>query len=247
MISVAYASDIGKVRQTNQDYVEVFENKKHLKLAIVADGMGGHQAGDVASSMAVQNLGHAFLETDFATQDLGRKWLEVNLTAENEKILAASDRFNDLHGMGTTIVLALLFDQSVLLAHLGDSRAYLLRNHKLEQLTEDHSLVNELLKAGQITEDEAKNHPQKNIVTETLGVSTKIKPEFNQLTIEDRDLIFLCTDGLTNHVATEDIQAILNESTPLQERADKLIATANENGGNDNITVCLIQYQEVGE
>lgn len=247
MIEVAYASDIGKVRQTNQDYVEVFENKKQLKLAIVADGMGGHQAGDVASSMAVKNLGHAFLATDFNTPELGQKWLEVNLTAENEKILAASDRFNDLHGMGTTIVLALLFSNNVLLAHLGDSRAYLLRNHQLEQLTEDHSLVNELLKAGQITADEAKNHPQKNIVTETLGVSSKIKPEFNRLDLKDFDMIFLCTDGLTNHVSTVEIQNILNEEITLQERADKLIATANENGGNDNITVCLIQYQKVGE
>lgn len=247
MVKIVDATSIGQVRQTNQDYVQIFENKKNIKLAIVADGMGGHQAGDIASSMAVKHLGHAFVETDFKTLSQAKKWLQLNLNVENEKIIQASDRFNDLKGMGTTVVLAVVFAHEALFAHLGDSRAYLLRQGTLRQITEDHSLVNELLKAGEITPTEAKNHPQKNIITQTLGVSRQIEPEYNQLGILSDDLLLLCTDGLTNSLTDQKITEILTTTSSLEDKSAALIAAANKFGGQDNITVCLISYEKVGE
>lgn len=242
MIKTAYASNIGRVRKSNQDFVQIFKNRKDIMMAIVADGMGGHQGGDVASSMAVNHLGHGFALSDFADLETAKTWLKVNLSLENETILSTSSRFSDLRGMGTTIVLAVLFDDEVLLAHLGDSRAYLLRKNEFLQITQDHSLVNELLKSGQITPEEAAHHPQKNVVTETLGVSSVIKPEYTELMAQEGDLLLLCTDGLTNSLSNKQIKDILLQKKTLQEKSDELIVAANKFGGQDNITVCLINY-----
>lgn len=171
--------------------------------------MGGHQGGDVASTMAVSHLGHNFANTDLHDKNLARKWLDVQLRSENETILKAADRFPDLNGMGTTIVLAMFFDQEVLLAHLGDSRAYSYSEGNFRQITEDHSLVNELVKMGQITKEQAKTHPQKNIITQALGVSSTIDPEYNELEMKTDDVLLLCTDGLTNSLSDPLIQQVL--------------------------------------
>ncbi|WEV40849.1 Stp1/IreP family PP2C-type Ser/Thr phosphatase [Lactobacillus sp. ESL0684] len=241
MIKTAFASSIGRIRKSNQDFVQVFKNKSGATLAIVCDGMGGHQGGDVASTMAVRHLGHSFTTTDFNDCAKSRKWLEVQLNYENETILKTADRFPDLNGMGTTIVLAAFFDDEVLIAHLGDSRAYSYVAGNFTQLVEDHSLVNELVKIGQITKQQAKDHPQKNIITQALGVSSTIDPEYRQLKLHDGDIILLCTDGLTNSLDDPQIQQILaTKDLSLKERCYKLINEANRLGGGDNITVCLI-------
>lgn len=241
MIETAFASSIGRVRKTNQDFVQVYENQKKIKMAVVCDGMGGHQGGDVASTMAVSHLGHDFAKTDFETAEMAKKWLQVQLKLENETILRAADRFPDLNGMGTTVVLAICFEKKALIAHLGDSRAYLYSGEKFIQLTEDHSLVNELVKMGQITKEQARNHPQKNIITQALGVSSTINPEFNRPIIQENDVILLCTDGLTNSLEDDQIHQILaTKSLSLNERCKKLITEANRLGGGDNITVCLL-------
>lgn len=245
MIETAYASSIGRIRKSNQDFVKVFKNNSDITLAIVCDGMGGHQGGDVASTMAVSHLGHNFESTDFKSSDLAKKWLEVQLNSENETILKTADRFPDLNGMGTTIVLAFAFADNALIAHLGDSRAYSYADGKFVQLTEDHSLVNELVKMGQITKEQAKHHPQKNIITQALGVSSTIDPEYNEIALADNDLIMLCTDGLTNSLSDPQIQQILaTKDLSLADRCNKLINEANRLGGGDNITVCLIQSKE---
>lgn len=210
-------------------------------MAIVCDGMGGHQGGDVASTMAVNHLGHSFTMTDFSDCQSAHKWLNVQLSTENETILRTADRFPDLNGMGTTIVLAIAFDHDALIAHLGDSRAYCYADGKFTQLVEDHSLVNELVKMGQITKQQAKNHPQKNIITQSLGVSSTIDPEFRQVDLNDDDIILLCTDGLTNSLSDPQIQQILaTKDLSLKDRCHKLIDEANRLGGGDNITVCLV-------
>ncbi len=197
LIETAYASSIGKVRKSNQDFVQVFENRKGITLAIVCDGMGGHQGGDVASTMAVTHLGHNFGITDFTDANIARKWLDVQLNSENETILKTADKFPDLNGMGTTIVLAFAFKDNALIAHLGDSRAYSYSEGKFVQLTEDHSLVNELVKMGQITKEQAKHHPQKNIITQALGVSSTIDPEVKEIKLDDDDIIFVnCNNKL---------------------------------------------------
>ena len=242
LIETAYASSIGKVRKSNQDFVQVFENRKGITLAIVCDGMGGHQGGDVASTMAVTHLGHNFGITDFTDANIARKWLDVQLNSENETILKTADKFPDLNGMGTTIVLAFAFKDNALIAHLGDSRAYSYSEGKFVQLTEDHSLVNELVKMGQITKEQAKHHPQKNIITQALGVSSTIDPEVKELKL---DIILLCTDGLTNSLSDPQIQQILaTKELSLKERCNKLISEANRLGGGDNITVFLIWNKE---
>ena len=245
MIQTAYASSIGRIRKSNQDFVRVFKNKSDITLAIVCDGMGGHQGGDVASTMAVSHLGHNFKITDFTTPAIAHKWLEVQLNSENETILKTADRFPDLNGMGTTIVLAFAFADSALIAHLGDSRAYSYADGKFIQLTEDHSLVNELVKMGQITKEQAKHHPQKNIITQALGVSSTIDPEFDTIELNENDTILLCTDGLTNSLSDPQIQQILaTKDLSLKDRCNKLVNEANRLGGGDNITVCLVCNKE---
>lgn len=245
MIETAFASSIGRIRESNQDFVQIFKNKSDVTLAIVCDGMGGHQGGDVASTMAVSHLGHNFKTTDFKEPSLARKWIDVQLKSENETILKTADRFPDLNGMGTTIVLAFAFKNSALIAHLGDSRAYNYGDGKFTQLTEDHSLVNELVKMGQITKEQAKHHPQKNIITQALGVSSTIDPEFCDINFHDNDILLLCTDGLTNSLSDPQIQQILaTRDLSLQDRCNKLINEANRLGGGDNITVCLIWNKE---
>lgn len=245
MIKTAFASSIGRIRKTNQDFVQIFKNKADVTMAIVCDGMGGHQGGDVASTMAVSHLGHNFVQTDLNNKSAAQKWLAVQLRAENETILKTADRFPDLNGMGTTIVLAMVFQEDVLIAHLGDSRAYSYADGQFLQVTEDHSLVNELVKMGQITKEQARTHPQKNIITQALGVSSTIDPEYNELTFKNGDIVLLCTDGLTNSLSDPLIQQILaTKDLSLKERCNKLINEANRLGGGDNITVCLILNEE---
>ncbi|QNQ82089.1 Stp1/IreP family PP2C-type Ser/Thr phosphatase [Lactobacillus sp. PV037] len=248
MIKTAFASSTGRIRETNQDYVDIFKNHKDVIMAVVCDGMGGHQGGDVASTMAVSHLGHSFSKTDFEDPEIAKKWLNVQLKLENEVILETADRFSDLNGMGTTIVVAIAFAEKILIGHLGDSRAYLYGNGQFKQITEDHSLVNELIKIGEITEQQARSHPQKNIITETLGVSNGINPEFNLLEVHAGDIFLLCTDGLTNSLTDPQIQQILaTKNLTLKERCNRLINEANRLGGEDNITVCLLAYTEKGE
>ena len=241
MIKTAFASSIGRIRKSNQDCVQVFKNKNNALMAIVCDGMGGHQGGDVASTMAVSHLGHNFVDTDFYDCDRAQKWLNVQLSSENETILKTADRFPDLNGMGTTIVLAIVFANEALIAHLGDSRAYGYSAGEFTQLMEDHSLVNELVKLHQISKQQARNHPQKNIITQSLGVSSTIDPEYRQVALGENDIILLCTDGLTNSLSDPQIQQILaTKDLSLKERCQKLIDEANRVGGEDNITACLI-------
>ncbi|MDO4912363.1 MAG: Stp1/IreP family PP2C-type Ser/Thr phosphatase [Lactobacillus sp.] len=245
MIETAYASSIGRIRKSNQDFVKIFKNRIGATLAIVCDGMGGHQGGDVASTMAVSHLGHKFLTTDFRSLSAAKKWLDVELRVENGTILNAADRFSDLNGMGTTVVLALVLENTVLIAHLGDSRAYSYSNQELKQVTEDHSLVNELVKAGEITPEQAKNHPQKNIITQALGVSSTIDPSYDEVALTPGTVILLCTDGLSNYLTKPQIQQILaTRELPLRDRCQKLISEANRLGGGDNITVCLVEVKE---
>ncbi|WP_125605571.1 Stp1/IreP family PP2C-type Ser/Thr phosphatase [Lapidilactobacillus bayanensis] len=241
-MKIAYLTDIGKRRENNQDYVSVFKNKAGVLFGIVADGMGGHLGGDVASEMAVSQIGHDFLETGFAKIHDLRDWLLDELTNENSRLINVSSKFSDLTGMGTTFVAIMVVDNHYLVTNIGDSRGYLLRDGKLKQITEDHSLVNELVKYGKISPEQAKNHPQKNVITRTLGISKDVQPDSTHGTWHQDDLFLLCTDGLTNMVPDEDIEKILTtEDISLDEKAQRLIVQANVNGGLDNISVLLVQ------
>ena len=161
---IAYGSDVGRKRAKNVDSVGNFKNRSNVVFVILADGLGGYQGGEVASEMAVSHLGYLFEQTELNNSNDAKVWLEEKLSCENQMIIERSKQYQDLEGMGTTVVCAMFFENKCLIAHLGDSRAYILHDQKLVQLTEDHSLVNELVKRGEISADEAKHHPQKNIV-----------------------------------------------------------------------------------
>ena len=164
------------------------------------------------------------------------------ITLENERIVGKSTQFSDLDGMGTTLVAAVLFEEELVIANIGDSRGYLYSNKKLVQLTEDHSLVNELLKSGEITSEAAANHPRKNVLTRSLGVSSEIDIDITIFSILKDDILLLCSDGLTNMVEDSAISEILSQDISIEEKVNALVSLANEKGGADNITVLLADF-----
>ena len=239
-MEVAFRTAIGKQRADNQDYVDVFTNQAGQHLALVADGIGGHQGGDVASAMAVSHLGHDFELTAWTTTTAASQWLSQQITMENHSIIEKSNQFADMNGMGTTLVAAVYFTDEVVIASIGDSRAYLLRDGQLRQLTEDHSLVNELVKRGEISRQAARHHPQKNVIIRSLGISNDANFDLNTYPLVLNDQLLLCTDGLTNMVDDQQIATVLESAQPLEAKCDRLIELANAAGGLDNISVLII-------
>lgn len=246
-MEINFQTDVGQKRNTNQDYVGLFKNEAGIELAILADGMGGHQAGDVASKMAVNNSGANWEASDVTSSEKVVQWLIKRIQDENEMIYQKGQTKDEFLGMGTTIVSAALLENSFVLANVGDSRAYLVRNNELLQLTEDHSLVNELVKSGEITHEMAANHPRKNVLTRSLGMPNTVEVDVtNHLWVPD-DYILLCSDGLTNMVTEEEILATINSDRTLEEKVEALITAANGAGGLDNITVLIIHFDEQKE
>lgn len=241
-MQIAYQSSTGKVRDKNEDAVGAFKNQNGLILALITDGIGGNNAGEVASQMVVTHMGAAFEATKISSLDKIETWFENQLAKENTAIIDESNTDSRLHGMGTTIVAALIDGKQSLIANIGDSRGYVYSNGQFTQITEDHSYVNELVKHGDITPDQAKTNPYKNIITKSLGINSDSAADFKPYTAQPGDQIMLCTDGLTNMVDDSDIEKILSTDEELQSKCDMLITTANENGGLDNITVLLAQY-----
>ncbi|WP_239254374.1 Stp1/IreP family PP2C-type Ser/Thr phosphatase [Listeria ilorinensis] len=238
-----FRTDRGRIRHHNEDNGGVFENKTGDPIVIVADGMGGHRAGDVASEMAVRLLSEAWQETEafLLTEDI-ENWLKENIQNVNRQMVEyATTNAQDLKGMGTTLVTAVFTRSQVVVANVGDSRGYLLTNGKLLQITEDHSLVNELLRKGEISKEAAQNHPRKNILLRALGVEGKVESDTFTLSFSNSDQLLLCSDGLTNMVPEEEMRAILNSKRTLAEKADAFINKANAYGGEDNITVLLLE------
>ncbi|MFD1429935.1 MULTISPECIES: Stp1/IreP family PP2C-type Ser/Thr phosphatase [Lacticaseibacillus] len=236
----AYRTDLGRRRPNNQDYVGLFNNQADATLAIVADGMGGHQGGDVASEMAVSHIGHAFRETKTADVETIVRWLIFELQNENDVILEKAQRYTDLTGMGTTLVAVVISGSRFVVANIGDSRCYLYRGGHLLQITEDHSLVNELVKHGELTKEEAQRFPQRNVITRSLGVSSDVDADVTIYDMEYDDYLLLCSDGLTNQVPDAQLEAVIGSALPLGSKAQELILKANAAGGPDNITALLI-------
>ncbi|ATO46208.1 hypothetical protein C5L30_001578 [Companilactobacillus farciminis] len=243
----ALLTDVGKLRENNQDYVNVFKNKKGIVFGIVADGMGGHRGGDVASDMAVSHLGHNFEESEVDEISELREWIIRELSKENDRIVSVSNQFDDLNGMGTTMVGVFFVGSKMMVVNVGDSRCYIYANDELKQLSVDHSLVHELLETGQISPEEAENHPQKNIITQTLGVSQTVQPRVKDFDLVNDAIILLCTDGLTNMVPENEIKDILsNKKMGLETKCHLLIDKANAAGGRDNITALLFSTKDNG-
>ena len=244
-MEVYFQSDIGKRRKSNQDYTATFTNQKNQLLALLADGMGGHQAGDIASRQAVEEIGIAWEATTIDDSEKAVQWFLQHIQQTNQRIFEKGQSQPTLSGMGTTLEVVTLLDNHLALAHVGDSRIYLFREQRLIALTEDHSLVNALLKSGEITQEMAENHPRKNIITRSLGMPGSLEVDVAIHKIEDHDQLLLCSDGLTNMVSEPKITQILLEAASLQDASQRLIEEANAKGGLDNITVLLIDV--VGE
>jgi serine/threonine protein phosphatase PrpC len=227
---VGSKTDKGHVREQNEDAYGFKEN-----LFVVADGMGGHQAGEIASAIAVETI----LATNFTTT------IEVELSQAiqkaNDSILGEVDQHPELSGMGTTVAVLVVQTEMICLAHVGDSRIYHYAAGHLEQLTQDHSLVAELVKSGEISENEAKHHPQRNILTQALGSKGEIKIEFQTLARNPGDKFLLCSDGLSGMVDEASLAAILKLEQEPQFLAERLVSFANDQGGLDNITVIVVE------
>ena len=230
----AGVSDVGRQRSANEDSLVVAP-----PVFGVADGMGGAKAGEVASALAAEALQEALDEREAAEAGLARLLQDANRRIYE---LAVSDEAH--RGMGTTLTAATLTGDEVSLAHVGDSRAYLLREGELEQITRDHSLVAELERSGQITAEAAEHHPQRSIITRALGPEPDVEVDTYTVTGRDGDLFLICSDGLTSMVSDGELSSILRAAGSLQDAADSLVRAANQSGGKDNITVVLFRLAD---
>ena len=242
-MEISILTDVGQRRTNNQDYANQYKNKAGKSMVFLADGMGGHRAGNIASEMAVTDLGAAWVATEISTINEVREWFAENLEKENQQIHRIGQD-EEHKGMGTTLEAVAVIDDQVLFAHVGDSRIGLVRNGEYHQLTSDHSLVNALLKAGQITEEEAAHHPQRNIITQSIGQKDELQPDFGMVTVEAGDFIVINSDGLTNMISGDEIRDIVVSNLSVEEKAKTLVRFANNAGGLDNITVVLIHFAE---
>lgn len=238
-----FKTDQGRIRQHNEDSGGVFENKGGDSLAIVADGMGGHKAGDIASGMSVDLLQEMWEAADkIETPEAAETWFKDSINIVNRKLFKHSQTEPTCKGMGTTLVAAICTDRFTTIANIGDSRCYLLSDAGLQQLTEDHSLVNELVKTGEITKEDAEHHPRKNVLLKALGTEQGVKSDIKTICFEEDNMLLLCSDGLSNKVTEQQMLATLNMEAELGTKADTLIELANKHGGEDNITVIIVEY-----
>lgn len=236
-----YLTDAGRVRSHNEDSVTIVKNETGEHLMMVADGMGGHRAGEIASSMVVTHLGSRFASlSTIGTKFDAVNWLNENINTVNTNILKYTEENPESTGMGTTIVLALLTEDFLIFGNIGDSSGFVLKNGKLHKVTKDHTLVNLLVEAGEIKEEEAQNHPKKNVLMKALGTETKqILDVFD--VDKDVDAIMLCSDGLTNMLTINQIEKVLNEKDlKIEDKLIKIIKKCNARGGNDNISIAYL-------
>lgn len=232
--------DIGRVRNMNQDAYFAGEIGNGNVFSVVCDGMGGANAGNIASETAVKVISEYVIKAynrNMDREDIA-KLLKNAITSANAEIYDMALKNSALSGMGTTAVAVFVVDGTAIIAHVGDSRAYLV-NDSLTQITRDHSVVQTLIEDGKLTPVEARFHPRKNVITRAVGAEEQIIADFNEVTLKDGDSILLCTDGLTNYTDGQDILDIF-KSNDIADVADLLVDKANENGGGDNITVVTI-------
>ncbi|MTH52694.1 Stp1/IreP family PP2C-type Ser/Thr phosphatase [Bacillus mangrovi] len=240
-METVYRSDIGRIRQHNEDCTGIFLNKEKAVFAIVADGMGGHLAGDVASSMAVSAFRGLWESSDgIATPDQAESWLKAKIEEVNRQLFEHSISHPECSGMGTTFVGAICTPSFATIGHIGDSRCYLLNANGFNQITEDHSLVNELVRSGEISKEDAEHHPRKNVLMRAMGTERTVEVEIKSVCTEDGDALLLCSDGLSNKVSEEEMQSSLESGESLEEAAGRLIGLANQYGGEDNISVAMV-------
>ena len=240
MLKAFAITDVGKNRLINEDYVCVREMPIGAlqNFFIVADGMGGHRAGERASSETVEIMLDSIEDSKEKDPKLV---LRRALEEANLKVFCDSGRSKALEGMGTTVVAATIQDQTLYVMNVGDSRLYLISDGKIRQITVDHSLVEELVRKGVLPKEEARNHPKKNIITRAVGVMATVEPDFFEVELKAGDRVLLCSDGLCNMLEDEELCRIASCEGTLEEKARLMVDAANGNGGKDNISVILIE------
>lgn len=232
-------TDIGRRRQLNQDFIYMSESSigNLPNVFIVADGMGGHNAGDYASRLAVETVVE---EIGASSEKNPKKILDYAIRRANRALRRRSDEDIALNGMGTTMVAATCMGRYLEVANVGDSRLYVVGDG-IRQITQDHSLVEEMVRMGGIDKEAARNHPDKNIITRAVGARDDVEVDFFNVELQTGDMVLLCSDGLTNMVEDETIYRILKGGGDLKDRVEELMRTANQNGGKDNISVIVIE------
>ena len=234
---IASSSETGQVRPHNEDRCATFENATGARLFVVADGMGGHRGGATASQMAVEALASAF----DGAESVSGVWLADAIRNANRAVHDRAAREAELRGMGTTLVAVVIAPSGASwVGHVGDSRAYRLRGGSLEQLTEDHSVVAEMMRRGLVTAEEAEQHPRRNEILRSVGVAEEVEPEVSELALEEDDRLLLCSDGLCGVVPDTAIERLLADHPPA-DAVERVVAAANELGGPDNITAVVVE------
>jgi len=239
-LSAAARSDVGMRRTANED---AYALAPALGLYLVADGMGGHVAGQLASRLAAEHTVEALQLVADRSATLTEK-LRYCVAAANHHVFATAQGKPEVAGMGTTLVAVLAGGGRLALAHVGDSRAYLVRSGRIRQLTDDHSLVAELVRRREISPDAAHGHPHRHVLTRAVGVRRSVDPDLAELTPASGDVIVLCSDGLTTHVQDPEIAALVAAESDLEEACGRLVALANARGGEDNVTVALVRCEQ---
>lgn len=236
-------TDAGKVRTHNEDNVIIINNKNNEFILAVADGMGGHKAGEVASNIAIEHISEKFESVD----SIGKKedaieWLRNIVKEINTKIFSYTKEHPESKGMGTTLVIAIKTDDYILYGNIGDSSGYVIKNEKIHKVTKDHTLVNLLVSTGELTPEQARFHPRKNLLTRALGANDPIEIDIFDVDNTVQGL-FLCSDGLTNMVADDQIEKVLNSNIGVEEQVEKLIKKSNMRGGTDNISIAYLRKE----
>lgn len=239
MLKTFFITDIGRKRKLNEDYVYTSEEPvgNLPNVFIVADGMGGHNAGDYASKAAVETIVD---EIKASSEENPIHIMARAIERANANIRRRAGEEAEMEGMGTTVVVASCIGRTLQVANVGDSRLYIV-NEDIRQITKDHSLVEEMVRMGGLLKEEARNHPDKNIITRAVGANDAVEPDFFTVELTDGDLILMCSDGLTNMLEDEEIRMVLCGARDIVEKAQELVESANDNGGKDNITVILIE------
>ncbi|RWZ60589.1 Stp1/IreP family PP2C-type Ser/Thr phosphatase [Halobacillus fulvus] len=238
-----FMTNQGKVRHHNEDAGGIFKNDEGQILAVVADGMGGHLAGDVASELATSHIHSLWQQMEpLETPEQSQNWLKDAFQSVNREIKEYAEANDGCQGMGTTLVAAVCTDQFLTVGHIGDSRCYFANAYGFKQLTEDHSLVNELVRTGQITEEEAESHPRKNVLLKAMGTELSIDADVKTVGFEPDNRVLLCSDGLTNKVNDEELKELESYAGDWESFCERMVALANERGGEDNITLAVVHY-----
>ena len=245
MLKTFSKTDIGRKRKINQDNVYTCEVPlgNLPNLFVVCDGMGGHKAGDFASAYAVKALER---EVMLCEETEPVRIIREAIECANREIYEKAASEEQLRGMGTTAVVATIIDHTLIVANVGDSRLYII-NDDIEQITKDHSLVEEMVRIGELDRSEAREHPDKNIITRALGVTENVEVDFFEVELKKGDIILMCSDGLTNMVEDEDIRMVVKAQRDVVQIVEELIKVANHNGGSDNIGVVIIEADEVSK